>query len=320
MARPRSIPYDIRAAVFLSYRRLGKKVYPTAKRYRIARSTVGAIVKEFLMEGFSEEPRASLSPTILAQAQEHHLRAVVAELRQLHRLALDPPIERQGAVVSQDGVLRELSDADLMRLDPLPLGEALTWHLKGTGAERISQEARHAVQVYNRRCADIWREVCSALEDKCGRPAGTWPALNKPGDTPRFFYTLVDLAYREAFKAKPCFTPPPQDWKPSPSEPKVLTTGSVDVAAGEPKDHLKVKEGARDFLETAIGVFQKRATELIALHRDLTYLPDIVEEGLGLVDEQVVRKGICPLCPYPEVNLEPAQPLESVPGEERQDE
>ena len=92
MPRPRSIKWETRLAIFLDYRRR-RKVYPIAKRYGIARSTVSAIVNEFKEMGFAVAPRPSLSSTILAQAQEHHLREVLDGLGAPRTIELTNPVD-----------------------------------------------------------------------------------------------------------------------------------------------------------------------------------------------------------------------------------
>ncbi len=104
MSRKRNIPWETRISIFLDYRQL-KKVYPTAKRQGIARSTVSAIVNEFKDMGFSETPRPDLSPPILTLAQEHHLRAVVELLQQAQDVKLfDPSDWLRGGLAPEDAL------------------------------------------------------------------------------------------------------------------------------------------------------------------------------------------------------------------------
>jgi len=90
MPRTRKVPSEIRVAVFLDYRRLGK-VYPVAKKHGLARSTVDWILDEFRRDGFSDTRRLDLPGAVLARIQEEHIQQVLPSLQGLQPFQPDPP-------------------------------------------------------------------------------------------------------------------------------------------------------------------------------------------------------------------------------------
>ena len=134
MPRPKTITWDKRVAVFLDYRRSGKKVNPVANRYGIARSTVTVIVKEFLAMGFSEVPRAKVSKDLLEEMQEQHIAGLVGlDRKGVGRMYLGP------------GTGNEVGRQEAMA-DPLPIRDEARWHLKGTKAGHVIEEATNAIR------------------------------------------------------------------------------------------------------------------------------------------------------------------------------
>ncbi|MEE9199586.1 MAG: hypothetical protein V3U26_07315 [Dehalococcoidia bacterium] len=305
MPRPRSIPWAKRVSIFLDYRQL-KKFYPTAKRHMVARSTVDLIVKEFTEQGFAKEPRPNLSPMILAQLQEHHLQEVLRGLRTPPTVHLTEPRANFRAGIEPEEALGEGAPLKVSQRDPLSVGEVLLWHLKGTGAERTLEEAQKAIRDYDQRCLALWRDIGSALMEACSLPARAYRSRPDWGDRePHIPHELVDLVYHDAFDATPSYQLEPQNWRPAPDDPPVLMAGSRTAVVGETA-HDAVRQGVALFLTRTFGECQRRATELTRLHHDLQYVTVIVQEALQRTTPEEVRRGICPVCPYPEARQEPS--------------
>ncbi len=144
MPRPKSITYEKRVQVFLAYRQNGKKVNPAANRHGIARSTVSVIVREFQKLGFADEPRARVSAELLSEMQQRH----IASLLELPRMGV-------GRLNLGHGNDNEAGRQEALA-DPLPVQEESRWHLRGTKAERVIEEATNANLDYLRRESQVW--------------------------------------------------------------------------------------------------------------------------------------------------------------------
>ena len=139
-----SIPWERRVRIFLDYRHLGK-VYPVAKSHNIARSTVAAIIEQFVESGFSPQPRLSLSPGTLSQMQDHHFRGVLQHLQRGLTIHLIKPFENLRSGLDPKDALGEGADLKVAEREPLSLDEELVWHITGTIAESTIPEVPKAV-------------------------------------------------------------------------------------------------------------------------------------------------------------------------------
>ena len=158
MPRPKSILWEKRVQVFLAYRQSGGKVNPVANRYGTARSTVSVIVKEFVDMGFSEEPRAKVSTELLNEMQRQHIASLLELPRSgVGRVRLGPGDDNEAG--RQEAIA-----------DPLPIQEESRWHLKGTKAERVIEEATSGIRDYLRRESVAWQGLRLALEEACHLP------------------------------------------------------------------------------------------------------------------------------------------------------
>ena len=97
MPRGIGLTQEQKNAVFRSHRLLGK-VLPTAKKHRVARSTVLAVLREFESAGFSRRPRLSLSPEVLLQLQITHLDDVIRGVKDYQPSPFSPPHEYKGSI------------------------------------------------------------------------------------------------------------------------------------------------------------------------------------------------------------------------------
>ncbi len=294
MPRPKSIPWEKRVQVFLAYRKTGRKVNPVANRYRIARSTVSVIVKEFVDMGFSEAPRVKVSEDLLQEMQQQHLVSLVELPRfGVGRLKLGPATDN----------LKKRQEAIS---DPLPIHDESRWHLKGTKAERVIEEARNANRDYLRRESDAWQGLRLTLEEGCQLPERDWEILQdlEPHLLPALNRRLRDSCFDGAFLAEP---PPPSwlQWDLEPHDPEVLRLPGEPFGIGSPEDHQRIKEGVAAFLDPAFQKQQKRFSKVQRLRQDMELIDGILEKEVQAIREDDVRRGICPRCPYPEVSLEP---------------
>ncbi len=303
MPRPPTIPWEKRVQVFLEFRRL-KKVYPTAKRHRIARSTVNVIVKEFVDNGFSEAPRVDLSPSLLALAQQHHRTEMVERLGKGFTPYSNEPSQNMRARMTPEEALADDALAKVAELHPPILEENLLWHLRRTEANRTVQEVRQALRHYDQLCLSLWLDIRQGLEGACRLVV--YASLSpKAGKKDRgIYYTLVDRVYRDIINAPPQSEGPPdyrKEWRYE-SERSVLQLHGENVIIGGEEVSQAVQRGTEDFLEQIFPIIHRRAIDLTHQYRDLEYLSRIVSDSLKKIKPEEVRSGICPGCPYPEIS------------------
>jgi hypothetical protein len=309
MPRPKSITWETRVAVFLSYRQNGGKVNPVANRFGIARSTVNVIVKEFVDLGFTDRPRASVSTQFLQQMQEQHIQRV-----------LYPSGEPQGpdagpghlvaAALNHLNVNPANDEETALKLaedDPLFVPEELEWHLKDTAAQRVIQEARNAARDFHLRDHAAWRDLRLALEAACGLSEGA----DYPSGQDREPHLIKALKnqLRNSFFDRPfkfqAPTPDWLEWDVYPEDPLVLRLKRQIVAVGGLEEHQRVKDGVAGFLTNSYREFQRRFVEVERLRSDLGLFQQVLTTTVASVSEEDIRRRICPACPYPETQQEP---------------
>ena len=299
MARPKSIPWETRVNVFLSYRLLGKKVYPVAKRYGVARSTVTLIVKEFVDLGFSSHPRPNLSTQTLRTLQELHLEGLVSQLRD-PSVASDTGGEPMG-LLDLTPATNEDAAREALTKNPLYIQDELEWHLGGNKAEEVFREARHAAAAFHQQDHRAWHDLREKLEGQCRLPVRE--SLSDIDHEPHILPGLVHLLRNAFFDAKYHSQPPASEWEKwvtDPEAPIFLRADGQRVAVGNSDDHESVRSGVTAFLVDDFRGFQRRFKELERLRLDLRLLHEVVEDAFKGVKEQDVRRGICPACVYPE--------------------
>ena len=299
MPRVISIEWTARVQIFLAYRLRRQKVYPVAKHYEIARSTVRRIVEEFREAGFSDAPRPSLSPEMLGRAQEAHLNQWIGWLKEprLHRpqgpeLQAQPGRAMLGVHPGERGDVAAREE----RIVPCPIG----WHLRGTPAGDTVSEAYGAIDEFYERCQTLWKDLAEALESSSGLPVRPIVEREESGDEVQILDALVDLIYTVLYR-DPRWSPP-DDWpKWSAADSPTLRANHQHVADGEPSDHQAVREAVAQLVSRNFEDYRRRAVELQRLHRDQGYLTEVVAGTLKSVTDEDVRAGICPECPFPEI-------------------
>ena len=294
MPRPKSIPWERRVQVFLAYRQSGGKVNPVANRYGIARSTVSIIVREFQKLGFADEPRARVSAELLNEMQQQHIVGLVELPRMgVSRLNLGPGNDNEAG--RQEAIA-----------DPLPVQEESRWHLRGTKAERVIEEATNANLDYLKRESEAWQSLRLVLEEACHLKEGDGSIRQdpKPHLLPALKRRLRDAFFDGEFLAEP---PPPNwlVWDLEPHEPQVLRLRGEPIGSGSPEDHQQIKEGVAAFLDPAFQKHQMRFSEVERLRQDMELIDGILDKEVQAISGDDVRRGICPRCPYPEASLEP---------------
>ena len=294
MPRPKSITYEKRVQVFLSYRKSGKKVNPVANRYGIARSTVSVILKEFQKLGFADEPRARVSAELLNEMQQQHIVGLLKLPRMgVSRLNLGPGNDNEAG--RQEAIA-----------DPLPVQEESRWHLRGTKAERVIGEATNANLDYLKRESEAWQSLRLALEEACHLPEGDGSIRQdpKPHLLPALKRRIRDAFFYGEFLAEP----PPHSWLRwdlEPHEPQVLRLRGEPIGIGSTEDHQRIKEGVAAFLDPAFQKHQMRFSEVERLRQDMELIDAILDKEVQAIGEDDIGRGICPRCPYPEASLEP---------------
>ena len=243
--------------------------------------------------GFSEAPRVKVSEDLLQEMQQQHLVSLVELPRfGVGRLKLGPATDN----------LKKRQEAIS---DPLPIHDESRWHLKGTKAERVIEEARNANRDYLRRESDAWQGLRLTLEEGCQLPERDWEILQdlEPHLLPTLKRRLKDAFFEGGLLAKP---PSPSwlRWDLEPQKPEVLRLQGEPIGIGSAEDHQRIKEGVTAFLDTAFQEHQKRFFELERFRQDIGLIDGILEKEVQAITEDTLRGGICPICPYPEANLQ----------------
>lgn len=302
MARPRSIEWKKRVAVFVSYRRVGQKAYPVAQHFGIARSTTGLIIKEFLEAGFSDRPRAELSVQFLGRAQELHLEELTEVLRRPRSINLPQPRDWSRTGLEGEVALSDSPELEVPSEVASAGDEALDWHLRETPAEDVVRQKDQASLDYRRRCLLLWRDIAAEIGEACRLPVQAFPG-KQPPEGPAIFDGLVDELYRLVFAAPAARgRDPAGDLHWDPSGTTQLSCNSRIVAVGQAADYRAIQDGVTRWLKTREAGYEERSRELVRLHHDLHFLQPILHEALEKVTDDEVRSGICPACPYPEAN------------------
>ena len=318
MPRPPTIPWETRVQVFLDFRRL-KRVYPTAKRHGIARSTVNVIVKEFVDRGFSAAPRVDLPPNLLALAQQHHRSEMVERLGKGFTLYRNKPGPNMHAGMTPEEAMADDALAKVAELRAPLLEENLLWHLRGTEANRTVHEVRQALRHYDQRCLSLWLDIRRGLEGAC--ELAVYSTLSpKAGERDRgIYYLLVDRVYRDIFDAPPHSEGPPdyrEEWSYESESSTHRLHGETVTIGGEEVGQV-VQQGTEEYLKQNFPIIHRRAIDLTHQYRDLEYLSRIVSDALEKIDPEEISCGICPGCPYPEASQD-SSPDNKVTGANRE--
>lgn len=310
MPRPRSIDWSTRVAIFVSYRRVGQKAYPVARHFRIARSTTGLIVKEFVESGFSVRPRAELSAQLLARAQELHLEELAVALHEPRSISLPEPADWMRTGLEGQLALSDSPELEVAGVVPFARDEALDWHLRETAAEGVIRQTNQASLDYRRRCLRLWRDIAADIEEACRLPVQAYVG-REAQDGPAVFDGLIDELYRLVFVAPATRgRDPAGDLRWDSADTTQLRCNSHIVAAGHAADYRSIQDGVARWLKTREAGYEERSRELVRLHQDLRFLQPILNEALEKVTDDEMRSGICPACPYPEANADiPGPPL-----------
>lgn len=303
MPRTTSITSEDRTQAFLAWRRGGRKVYPIAKQFQIARSTLSGIVQEFLDQGFSDRPRANVSQETLLALQTAHLEAIHQQLAPEEETSPFDLMEIRKLDLTS--ATNEANAQDLLNVDPLPVSAEFLWHLRETSAARIIQEARGAAQDFHCRDLESWQALRQDLEAACRLQV---IEDSEAKEKPHLMLTIVSQI-RNSF-----FDPTLQE-KKSPGEwitwsrdrnvTRYLLANGQRAAVGTEDDHQQVRNGVDSFLRNAHQEHRTRFREIERLRRDLALLQDLLNEALRAVTREQIHSGICPACPYPE-GLQPS--------------
>ena len=306
MPRPKTILWEKRVGIFLRYRLEGQKVYPVAKLYGVARSTVAAIVAEFRAEGFSDRPRARVSKELLAEMQEQHIHQVMRYFGAPAAPGEEAPASSGFLLLGMRPLDAQPRDSEeearqAMEQDPLPLEEELAWHLKGTAAGTSVEEVRNVARDFHAERYALLHDLRRAMEAECGLP------VREAGEGQRAEPHILPELVRQLQRAINGETLPP-DWPRWTVSENHLLMNDKPAVIGRLEDYEKVQQGVARFQLERFPEFRRRDRELEMFRRDLGFLSGIVTEKLTGVQEGELRRAICPACPYPETRLELSTP------------
>lgn len=188
----------------------------------------------------------------------------------------------------------------------LSVPEELQWHLKGTAAERVIQEARKAAREFHQRGYAAWRDLRQALEAACGLPEGNDYPHGQDRE-PHLLRALKNQLHDSFFL--PLFQRPAPglewlEWDVYPHDPLVLRLKRQFAAVGSPEVHQRVMEAVVAFLTNNYRGLQQRFVAVKRLRDDLGLFQQVLTNTMASVTEDEVRRRICPACPYPEAQVE----------------
>lgn len=266
------------------------KIYPTAKQLGFVRSTVKNIVGQFTSAGFSEAPRPNVPEELLRQAQNLHLHEVKRALAEPHSFRLSKPTDYLHAADDQGHII---------------ISESLTWHLKDVENAEVLAQTQIAVDDMLGRCNILWLGIAEELVNGVDIGLISVEDWNEDNQEPYLFDTLVDRLYRLQFSHSRTHESRFDGlrWTYR-EEQRILLEHHTFAATGDKQIVERVMAVTDTFVNQSFDEYSVRAFELERLYHDLQYLEPIIEESLSRVDESLVRQGICPMCPYPEVLLD----------------
>jgi len=190
--------------------------------------------------------------------------------------------------------------------DPLPIQDNSRWHLRGTKAEQVIEEATKGNRDYLRRESEAWQSLRLALEGACHLPErdGEIRQDPEPHLLPALKRRLRNAFFDGAFLVE---SPSSSwlEWDLEPAEPQVLRLRGEPIGIGSPEDHQQIKEGVAAFLDPAFQKHQMRFSEVERLRQDMELIDAILDKEVQAIGEDDIGRGICPRCPYPEASLEP---------------
>jgi hypothetical protein len=181
----------------------------------------------------------------------------------------------------------------------------LQWHLKGTDAEQVIQTAHSAACDFHRRDYAAWRDLRLALEESCKLPQrnGSSYQDQEPHLLPDLMSQLRDAFFDWHFRSQ-APTPDWLEWDVAPDDSRVLRLRGKDAAVGSSEKHEHIRSGVADFLTSRFRKFQSRFLEVERLRLDLRLFQTVLGKSVGAVQEDEIRRRICPACPYPESQQE----------------
>ena len=303
MPKIRLKSWEERIEVFLLYRRNRGKIYPTATKLGLSRSTVLGVVKVFLSSCFSNQPRADVSDHLLSRAQELHEKRISQSLNEL-RFELTPPEKMTWSEQAIDQYAPEQSEAS--QPEKSPASQDLLWHLRSTTFEDSIRRMESALRDYEERCKALWLNFASRLENGAEIRLiriEEWQKEQTKGMQPALFDSLVDVIYKRALEKIDEYGSRPIkeiNWRSDPDS-KVLRANGIRAAVGDSSVHENVQHAVKLLEDSSSTGLDPEAFQVRLLYEDLEYLNKVILQDMAEVTEADLKQGICPRCPYPEV-------------------
>lgn len=302
MTPPRTVLDPARIDIFLEYRRESRKVYPVANHYKVARSTVSLIVKEFLKAGFSDRPRLDLPLRLLKEAQGSHQLELSGELKKKPSISIaEPGGNPRGGLSELEAIGGDPVQA-LRARRTIDLDSRLRWHLKGTDVETTLEEVGNAITRYNEQCFGFWQMIKEDLEKPPGYKT-LLPGAKLADDAKGHLYpTLIDAVSRKFCSLPTRKESLDPDWPlltPQKGSNGELGLVNSPMAWVSPEDN-KLPDHVLTTVRAHAEVYLSQGNTLVATHGDLRYVLSYAQRLLGEVTDEQVQQGVCPECPYPE--------------------
>ena len=269
--------------------------------------------EEPLGKSFTDSAQGTPIQFLRREAQDRHIQEVLRELQKLRPRLLSPrdivPREDGLGILTHQAALSQDAEQDLSVAQFINLSEEAAQHLKGTKAKDVLDAALQEITPYYRRCLGLWRSIRTSLAHECDLPVRwlPWP-FQGPLASPFLHALLVDTVYLMLFE----FThgarglQPDQSWWSQSASPDGLPTllfRQSAAAIGIPADSSLVQhtqDGVARCVKDTFAKHEGEARELERLHHPLVYIAGTVQDQFQNLQAEEVRRGICPVCPYPE--------------------
>lgn len=271
--------------------------------------------------GCSCRPPSTPAEYLQGKAQDRHIEEVLEQLHKLRPLHLFSPGD---SILRQDGLgimtyqaaLSQDAEERLGVAQSIHLSEEIAGHLKGTKAKEVLDAAVQEVTPYNRRRLALWQSIRTSLEKECGLPVRFLPFPFLGAAAPPCLHAnLVDTVYQMLFEfaaGAKGLQPDQSWWLPiaTPHGPPYLAFRLAAAAIGIPFDSTlvpQIQDGVARCVKDIFAQHESEARELERLRHDrLRHLVGVVAEAFQGIQEEEVRRGVCPACPYPESREGPA--------------
>ena len=301
----RSIGWLKKVAAYRAYRRL-RKIKPAAERCGLSRPTVRLALKDLEGQGFALEPRlGSLSEEDLRELQLAHIEDV---REQVLLLSLPTPTDPWICMYGREqstSLFEPESDA-FEALVPAP---DVRWHLRDQHAVRTLTDLVSELGAYDFARGHLLDRVTSQVIEAVGLPVRQDPDVT-PGAIMRregwIWSSTIDCVHRAVFEKRELDV---DQWgvRPEGSEEvsdwaSLRQGDDMELLVGPRRSVEESKVALAGLLQGGLEPLCPEAMAIELLHRELLTLVGLGKRKLSQAANDQPFPGVCPACPYPELD------------------